>query len=160
LPTRKLSILLLAAIFFVAAIPIRQFIVPKIPLAWFYKAPKSKPGERELLLAELEKYAKVLYFDYPFVTGFIPELADYKGGTLPLKADDRFEDLTRSKKFSIMQNLTDFLHEAKSSLGIFSGKGHSYNNVIIETSAGRYYFSKSVNSLAVPSGEIFKKEDL
>lgn len=145
---KKLLIILLIALPFIAAFLIIQYSSHE----------KNKPIKSDQLLTKLEKYAKDLYFDYPFVTGIIPELADYEGGTLPLTTDSRFENLKLFQKYQTMERISSFNLEVEAH-GLFLGKSHNYNNIIIETSAGRYHFVISNLLLKIPSGQAFNKTD-
>lgn len=120
----------------------------------------TKPSPREQLLDSLQKYVQVIDFDFPFIKGLIPELADYKEGTLPLLVDDRFEELTISKRFQIMKDLSSFLPESEQhAFGFSLKKGHQFENVIIQSPTGRYHYSKTAGSLTLPSGTILLAPD-
>lgn len=130
-----------------------------VPAAFIVRYETTKPSPKEKLIADLKEYARILYFDYPYITGFIPELADFKGGTLPLLADDGFETHKLYEKYDVMKRLTDFIPEVeKQGLSLF-GKRYKNENVIIQSSAGRYHFSKSGNSLTIPSGVTYQASD-
>lgn len=113
-----------------------------VPAAFVVYFKVAAPSPRERLLADLTKYASILDYYFPFVTGIVPELTDAPGGTLPLAANDQFESLTTSEKYDAMEQLTDFIPEedARTGLSLSPRKRRIYENVIIQSSAGCYQF--------------------
>lgn len=146
---KKLLIILLITIPFIAEFLIIQYIDHE----------KNKPIERDQLLLDLERYVGMLSADYSFVKGFIPELADKTGGTLPLLGSDQFDSFELSVKYNIMDHLTNYLPDAEAGRLINLKKRHVYDTIIIETPAGRYQFSKRNRALTIPSGKTIEETD-
>jgi hypothetical protein len=82
---------------------------------------------------------------------------DYKEGTLPLTANERFDQFNLLEQIHIMERLTNNAIDEKGNEGIFTFKGHVYEEVIIRTISGQYSFLKSSHTLTLPSGISFDK---
>lgn len=111
-----------------------------------------QPSALEVQIADLEKCAQLMDVDYPFVTGIISELADHDGGTLPLRANEKFEAMDLVEKYNKMEYLTSFSLDAESKGRILNlGRFRKYRRVVIETSSGLYRYSKDDGSFTVTS---------
>ncbi|MFM9328228.1 hypothetical protein [Paenibacillus mesotrionivorans] len=128
-----------------------------ILIAYYTNNKIIRPNQHALLLKGTEKYANNLNYYYPFITGLISELVDHEKGTLPLTANERFDQFNLLEQIQIMERLTNNAIDEKGNEGIFTFKRHIYEKVIIQTSLGQYSFLKSSHTLTLPSGICFDK---
>lgn len=136
-----------------------MLIIAAIALERYVNSQIGLPDRREVLLKNLENCFWELRYDDPILTGIIPELADRMGGTLPFTADDRFDQVKLLEQYDFMESLTDFALESENG-GLLTLNRRHNERVILQTSAGRYSFSKNTYTLTLPSGIAVNKEDI
>lgn len=133
------------------------FLLSVILITHIINNKTSLPNQHASLLKDTEKYVNNLDYYYPFITGFIPELVDHKKGTLPLTANDQFDQLSLLNKIQIMERLTNNAIDEKGNEGILPLNWHIYEKVIIRTISGQYSFLKSSHTFTLPSGITFNE---